>query len=151
MMREENKNHVVSIGLDEVQDSTEDAEMHRELTRIANHIKSTLGCLYGREAFYQKAFAAELTMMQWDVTVEASMPVVHTTLTGNTVSVGNIFIDIVAEHQHKGKFFIEFKNVRNINDKHRQQAKFYARNLGIDGFVLNFTTDDSIELQRITR
>ena len=150
-MMEENSSHALSIGSEEVADSTEDAEMRNELIRIANHIKATLGCLYGREAFYQKAFAAELTMMQWDITVEASMPVVHTTLTGNSISVGNIFIDIVAEHQHKGKFFIEFKNVRNINDKHRQQAKFYARNLGIDGFVLNFTTEDNIELQRITR
>ena len=79
------------------------------------------------------------------------MPVTHTTLQGNNISVGNIFIDIVAEHQHKGKFFIEFKNVRNINDKHRQQAKFYARNLGINGYVLNFTTENSIELQRVAR
>jgi len=137
-------------GSDEVPDSTENDGMRSELTRIANHIKTALGCMYGREAFYKRALAAELTMMQWDVSVEASMPVVYTTLQGNMVSVGNIFIDIIAEHQHHGKFFIELKNVKNITSKHIQQAKFYARSLGINGYVLNFTTENhTIEIQHI--
>ena len=137
-------------GSEEAQGSTENDEMRSELTRIANHIKNTLGCLYGREAFYQRALAAELTLMQWDVSVEASTPIIYNTLQGTMLSVGNIFIDIIAEHQHYGKFFIELKNVKHITDKHRQQAKFYARSLGIRGYILNFSTDDdAIEIQSI--
>lgn len=137
-------------GSEEAQGSTENDGMRSELRRIANHIKTTLGCMYGREAFYQRALAAELTILQWDVSVEASMPIVYTTLQGNMISVGNIFIDIIAKHQHHGKFFIELKNVKHITDKHRQQARFYARSLGVNGYILNFSTDDDvIEIQNI--
>jgi len=116
------------------------------IIEIATSILSQLGPIHGRESFYQKAFYHELLSRGISSFVEAAYNVPYTTSTGNTVSVGTVYIDIVADD-----FFIEFKNSIKISDKNRIQSEFYRKLTGKKGYLVNFCPkkDQKIEVEAL--
>ena len=109
------------------------------LMQIGKRVKKQLGSLYGREKFFQKAFQAELlSISNMNSCVEYAHPVYYTATNGCTVSVGNIFVDVVTP-----EFFIEFKNCKEITDNHKRQACFYANILNKRGYIINFCDRDN--------
>ena len=115
-----------------------------QIGKIALRIYNQLGPLYGREKFYHKAFVAELMAEGKSVQSEAPLAVEYTTLKGNIVSVGTMYLDILTEH-----YFIELKNVKKIQPSHILQAEFYSRRLQKKGYIINFKSDKDQEVELI--
>lgn len=116
------------------------------IIEIATFVFSQLGPIHGRESFYQKAFHHELLSRGISSLIEAAYNVPYTTSTGNTVSVGTVYIDIVADD-----FFIEFKNSTKLSANNRIQCDFYRKLIGKKGYLVNFcpTKDQKIEVEAL--
>jgi GxxExxY protein len=129
---------------DEVNDSTED-DVKQVLLDIGKQIVLQLGTLYGRESFYKKAICAELFHRGYNACQEVSYPIYYQLCNSDsTTTVGNIFVDIVCS-----SFFLELKNVRTISSNHRSQAKLYSRILRKPGYLMNFSVDGCVVVERV--
>ena len=127
--------------LEEVQE-LEQCKEKEMLLKIANSIIQQLGPIHGRESFYQKAFFFELQCRGISAQIEAPYSVVYTTSSGTTVSVGNVFVDIVTDH-----FFIEFKNSLKITCNNLLQCEFYKKLIGKRGYLINFSTNKDVIIE----